>query len=69
MTTASTLTQPAAETVWEVESLRTTYVVRPANCLGTCGWHNGKPWQAIFTKSASKAAQIARQKTLEWKGN
>lgn len=69
MTTASTLTQPAAETAWEVESLRTTYVVRPANCLGTCGWHNGKPWQAIFTKSASKAAQIARQKTLEWKGN
>lgn len=69
MTTASTLTQPAAETTWEVESLRTTYVVRPANCLGTCGWHNGKPWQAIFTKSASKAAQIARQKTLEWKGN
>lgn len=65
MTSTNQATQ-ATQTAWEVESLRQTYVVRPANCLGTCGWHDGKPWQAIFTKSASKAAQIARQKTVEW---
>ena len=32
------------------ERLRQCWVIRPRGTVGTCGWINGKPWTAQFTK-------------------
>ena len=32
----------------ESTALRNSVAIRPAGCLGTMGWHNGKAWQAIY---------------------
>lgn len=29
------------------------YAVRPAGCLGTCGWLAGVPWSVIYVKAVS----------------
>lgn len=36
------------------------WAVRPAGCLGTCGWLNGKPWQVIYVNA--RTAQEALRK-------
>lgn len=40
------------------------FVVRPAGCLGTCGYQGGKPWQAIFVNASTavKALEKAAQR-------
>lgn len=45
---------------YEIEELRTSYVVRPENVCGTCGWIKGKPWQAMFFTSKAKAEAFVR---------
>lgn len=45
---------------WVVESLKNeTYIVRPENCLGTCGWINGHAWQVQYIKGLHKACNVA----------
>lgn len=34
--------------------LRDCWVIRPAGCLGTCGWINGVAWTAVFVKRLPK---------------
>lgn len=51
---------------WSAEPLRDNRVViRPVNekgeqMLGTCGWHEGKPWQAVFC-ARSRAPKLLQQ--------
>ena len=43
---------------WGFEQLRgERYVVRPEGSLGTCGWINGRPWQAEYVTGLHKAAR------------
>ena len=42
------------------EQLRTGWVVRPENSVGTCGW-SPKPWTAQFFKSYAQAQAYIRR--------
>ena len=47
---------------YEAVQLTRSVVVRPAGALGTCGWIDGKPWQARSFTSMRRATQwIAQQ--------
>lgn len=46
---------------YEITQLRNSFCVRPEGMLGTCGWIDGKPWQAEFFSSMAKAQQWINQ--------
>lgn len=46
---------------YEATQLTKSVCVRPVGCLGTCGWINGKPWQATFFPSMAKANTWIRE--------
>ena len=49
---------------YEITKLNKSYVVRPENQLGTCGWVDNKPWSARFFNTLAKAQQwINNQKS------
>lgn len=35
---------------WTATRLRTSWAIRPAGALGTCGWINGVPWTVRYVK-------------------
>ena len=45
---------------YEATRLRTCWAIRPAGCLGTCGWINGRPWTVEYRKN--KPAHIPEAK-------
>ena len=47
----------------EIVELRTGYIVRPENAVGTIGW-TPKPWSAQYFSSRSKAQQYINQVAL-----
>lgn len=36
------------------------YAVRPAGCLGTCGWKDGKAWDVIYVNARSEAEALRK---------
>lgn len=34
------------------------YAIRPAGCLGTCGWVNGVPWTVQYTRRLPKGMEV-----------
>lgn len=37
-----------------------SYIVRPVDCLGTCGWIDGKPWTAQYVNAANEARALVK---------
>lgn len=51
---------------WVAEQLRDNrYVVRPENCLGTCGWQGGRGWTAQWVTGRTRAEALAQRLTKE----
>lgn len=46
---------------YEIEKLTRSVIVRPKGTLGTCGWIDGKPWQARSFPSVRRAQQWITQ--------
>lgn len=36
------------------------WAVRPAGCLGTCGWKDGKAWSVVYVNAKSAEAAIKK---------
>ena len=36
------------------------WAVRPKGCLGTCGWHEGVAWTAVFVTAYNEREAIIR---------
>lgn len=47
----NSLSQPAPKPIeWTATRLRTSWAIRPAGALGTCGWIDGVPWTVRYVK-------------------